>query len=317
VKLLDLIEQYVGYRKALGERCVTNGSVLRAFGRKIGTSAEVGDVQVDHVSAFLAGQGPLTSTWHVKHCALVGFYGYAVSRGYASSAPLPAMVPKRPPPFVPYIYSHDELHRLLAATDTYQRNRSCLEPVTVRNIVLLLYGAGLRLREALALNRADVDLDESLLTVRRTKFFKTRFVPLGPQLRQAMLRYADRHRGVSDSASGEDSAPFFTTRKGNRVNADTIEGIFRRVCEHAKLRRSDGARYQPRLHDLRHAFAVHQLTAWYRRGLDVQKLLPLLSVYMGHVHLAATQIYLSMTPELLHEANSRFERYAMEERRHD
>jgi integrase len=78
------------------------------------------------------------------------------------------------------------------------------------------------------------------------------------------------------------------------------------------VRRDDGARYQPRLHDLRHTFAVHRLTSWYRRNKDVQRLLPQLSVYLGHVHLAATQVYLTMTSELLDEANQRFERYAAE-----
>ena len=187
-----------------------------------------------------------------------------------------------------------------------------MEPVTVRTMVLLLYGAGLRLREALALNRADVDFGESVLTIRLTKFYKTRLAPFGPKLGRVLVQYADRH--VEAASVPGDDAPFFTTRKGTRVNGYTIEGIFRRLCEHAGIRRSDGARYQPRLHDLRHAFAVHRLTSWYRQGLDVQKLLPHLSVYMGHVHLAATQTYLSMTPELLHEANTRFESYAREER---
>jgi len=84
------------------------------------------------------------------------------------------------------------------------------------------------------------------------------------------------------------------------------------VREQAGVRRSDGARYQPRLHDLRHTFAVHRLISWYRQGADVQKLLHHLSVYLGHVHLADTQVYLSMTPELLREANARFERYTEE-----
>ena len=83
------------------------------------------------------------------------------------------------------------------------------------------------------------------------------------------------------------------------------------------MRRSDGARYQPRLHDLRHSFAVHRLTSWYRQGADVQTLLPYLSTYLGHVNLAATQVYLTMTPELLQEAARRFQQYAFEERYHD
>ena len=91
---------------------------------------------------------------------------------------------------------------------------------------------------------------------------------------------------------------------------------FQRLRNHAEVRRSEDARYQPRLHDLRHTFAVHRLTAWYRQGADVQRLLYHLSVYLGHAHLAATQVYLTMTPELLHQAGTRFERYARGEDSH-
>jgi integrase len=308
VTLHGLIEQYVVFRRSLGELHVTNARVLRAFGRAIGVRADATSVRAAQVSAFLDGAGPITSAWHAKHNALLGFYRYALSRGYLMSSPLPIVVPKRSPPFVPYIYSRDELRRLVDATQSYQTNRSCMEPATVRAIVLLLFGAALRVREALELNRADVDLDNCLLTVRRTKFYKSRLVPFAPQIRSLLTLYAGRHGAPAFGPAAD--APFFTTRKGSRVNQGTLEGCFRRVCDHAGIRRSDGARYQPRLHDLRHASAVHRLTSWYRQGLDVQKLLPQLSVYMGHVRLAATQVYLSMTPELLHEANTRFERYA-------
>ena len=90
---------------------------------------------------------------------------------------------------------------------------------------------------------------------------------------------------------------------------------FRALCDHAGIRRTD-TREQPRIHDLRHTFAVHRLTTWYQQGADVQRLLHHLSVYLGHVHLRHTQVYLSMTPELLREASQRFERYAGKERRH-
>jgi site-specific recombinase XerD len=89
-----------------------------------------------------------------------------------------------------------------------------------------------------------------------------------------------------------------------------LERAFRRLREHIGMRRTDGARYQPRLHDLRHTFAVHRLTEWYRQGADVQRLVHDLSVYLGHVRLAHTQVYLTMTPELLHQASTSFERYA-------
>ena len=96
-----------------------------------------------------------------------------------------------------------------------------------------------------------------------------------------------------------------------------MEQAFVRLRTYSGVGRSDGARYQPRLHDLRHSFAVHRLTSWYQQGANVQHLLPHLATYLGHVSLAATQIYLTMTPELLRAASVRFELYALQEAHHD
>jgi integrase/recombinase XerD len=307
MKLRRLIEQYVAFRRSLGERCVTNARVLRAFGRALGPAVDVAEVQAEQISALLAEQGPVTSAWHVKYNALAGFFRYAVSRGYTTTTPLPKVLPKRPPPFVPHIYSHEELRRLLDATEGYQRNRSLTDPVTVRTILLTLYATGLRVREVVELNREDVELENAIFTIRATKFFKSRLVPVGPELTRVLHAYASSRQSTLDPRS---HVPFFTTKRGARVNQATLVQCFQRIRKHAGVRRSDGARYQPRLHDLRHAFAVHRLTSWYRQGADVQKLLPMLSVYMGHAHISATQVYLTMTPELLSEAGRRFEQYA-------
>lgn len=309
VNLRCLIERYVAYRQALGEKFLTNRNILRAFGRSTGPTVAVAAVGLLETTRFLYGHGPVTSAWHIKHAALKGFFRYALGRDHITKIPLPEVLPERPPPFVAYIYTREEVLRLLMATDGYQRNRSCLEPVTMRVLILLLYATGLRMHEAIALNREQVDLDQSLLTVVRTKFYKTRLVPFTPQLGRILRAYLARPSAAAVDPSPE--APFFTTtRYGTRINQCTVEGAFRRACEHAGIRRDDGARYQPRLHDLRHTFAVTRLTTWYRRGQDVQRLLPHLSVYLGHVHLAATQVYLHLTPELLQQANRRFQRYA-------
>jgi site-specific recombinase XerD len=212
---------------------------------------------------------------------------------------------------VPYIYSHEELRRLLDAASSRQSSVHVIEPFTIRTIILLLYGAGLRVGEALALNLSDVDLSGAMLTVRLSKFFKSRLVPLGTQLTQALAAYAN-WRQSSHSPTGSGS-PFFIGRTGNRIIYITLEGTFKRLRAHAGIHRTDGGRYQPRMHDLRHTFAVHRLITWYHQGVEVQQLLPHLSIYLGHIHLAATQVYLTMTPELLQEANACFERYAGKE----
>jgi integrase/recombinase XerD len=311
MNLRQLIERYIAYRKGLGELQGNNASILRRFGRFIGAAADIGDIRAEQVDAFLAGTGLRTLNWHIKLSALRPFYRYAISRGYVTASPLPRVIPKKPPPFVPYIYTHEDLRRLLDATSLLQRPVFNIEPLTMRTAVLLLYGTGLRMGEMINLDRTDVDLDNRLITVRDTKFGKTRLVPFGSQLSPALTQYAKKPRTAS--AAQGDRLPFFTTRAGCRLERRTVQESFQRVREHAGVRRVDGARLQPRLHDLRHSHAVHRLTQWYRQGADVQKLLPLLSVYLGHAYLASTVVYLSMTPELLQEANKRFESYLWED----
>lgn len=169
-------------------------------------------------------------------------------------------------------------------------------------------------RESLTLSVADVDLPNAILTIRNTKFFKTRLVPISRHLTSVLAEYA-RWRAVIHPAISDDRR-FFLSKRGAAIHLDTLEDSFQRLREHAKVCRPDDARYQPRLHDLRHTFAVHRLTEWYRQGADVQRLVHHLSVYLGHAHLAATQVYLTMTPELLQQAGTRFERYAFGEDGH-
>jgi integrase/recombinase XerD len=308
MNLEQVVEEYATFRRTLGEKFGVNGKVLKAFCRAMGEDAALRDVAPERVSSFLNGTGRLTASWHVKHNALLGFYRYAISRDLVGHSPLPTVIPKRPPAFQPYIYSQAELRHLIDATSSYQRNRGSLEPSTVKTLLLLLYGAALRASEVLSLRNRDVDLTNALLTVRDSKFFKTRLVLLGPATTRILLDYVTRRSQCVRSHEAE--SPFFVGRRGKKILLNTFEGAFQQLRHHAGLCRDGGPRCQPRLHDLRHTSAVHRLTAWYREGKDVQLLLPQLSVYMGHAHLAATQVYLTMTPELLHEASLRFELYA-------
>jgi integrase/recombinase XerD len=314
MKLTAVIAQYVDFRKSLGEKFEVGAKYLRSFSRGMGESVDLSEVRADRVKAFLDGHGPITRTWHMKHTALRGFYRYAVSRGFVSSMPLPTIIPKEPARFVPYIYSHEELQRLLHGTASYQKQRIQMEPYTFRTILLLLYGSGLREGECLSLTLSDVDLRASVLTVRDAKFYKSRLVPVGYDLSAVMLRYAEWRNKAGHSQ--EESAPFFVTKIGERIPNDLLRRAFRRLRKQAGVHRSDGARFEPRLHDLRHSFALRRLTTWYREGKDVQKLLPLLSTYMGHVDIVSTQRYLTMTPELLQEASVRFAGYALSEVSH-
>ena len=196
--------------------------ILRAFGRARGPRASVAGVRVRHVDAFLGKARPVTRTWFSKLSCLRCFFRYAVSRGYITTAPLPTVMPKRPPAFVPYIYTREELRRLLQVIESHPQGSSILEPATIRTMILVYYGAGLRLREATNLTRADVDLSGSVLTIRNTKFGKTRLVPVGPQLSRVLVQY-DRTRPKGRPAD----APFFATGKGGPVHPEMLERNFR------------------------------------------------------------------------------------------
>jgi integrase len=183
-----------------------------------------------------------------------------------------------------------------------------LDAITFRTLLVLLYGAGLRFGEAARLTLADVDLQEAILTVRATKFYKSRLVPIGPHLAAVLKAYMPlRQRG---SPPQGDRSFLLANRDGTALASSTVQAAFDDLRRITGVRGGPGGREVPRLHDLRHSFAVHRLTAWYREGCDVQRLLPVLSTYLGHADLEGTKVYLSMTPELLQQASLRFERYA-------
>ena len=199
------------------------------------------------------------------------------------------------------------MRRRLKAASQFGTSRTKLQAPTIHTLLLLLYGAGLRISEALSLKPQDVDLTNRLLTIHESKFYKTRLVPIGNNLTNALIAYAKEHN-CSDHPNNV-AVAFFMTRTGEPVKLSAAERAFCHIRKAADVYRSDGARYQPRLHDLRHTFSIHRLVTWYRQGADVQRLLPLLSTYLGHIHIATTQQYLTMTSELLHQASIRFENY--------
>ena len=305
--LLVATEAYIALRRSLGAVFSVDGRILRSFGRSLG-DIPVAAISPELCLTFCRGSGPPTRFWLRKHEALRGFLRYLVGRKHIEASPLSEPPPRIRSTFQPYIYSRDEIRRLLDATATCLSGRSRLTPSTLRTLLLLIYGAGLRAGEAIRLRCCDVDCRNRLVTIWDTKFFKSRLVPVGAALAGALERHrSDReHLPLLD---GERS-PFFSRQTGEAITLAGLEAVFVRLREQVGIRRPATERWQPRIHDLRATFAVHRLLAWYRDGGDVQARLPLLATYMGHVNLSGTQTYLSMTPELLAEASLRFERYA-------
>lgn len=303
------ISLYLSHMRSLGHRFGSEDRLLKAFCMAVG-DLPLDGIEPGAVLAFFNRTGSVTEYWVKKYYVLSGFYRFAVMRGLVAISPLPRQIPTRTEPaFEPYIYSEAEIKNLLEASSAACAGKCHIEAYVLRALLVLLYGAALRLGEGLSLTMADVNLDKEILRVRETKFFKSRLVPLGRDLTRALTAYVTKR---NDQHPPTDDAPFFLFRDGQALTIHTVESAFRRLRNFAGIRREGGPRHQPRLHDLRHSGVVHRVVAWYRSGADVQDLLPKLATYLGHVDLKGTQRYLTMTPELLREASLRFERYAME-----
>lgn len=306
MNLRDAIDQYIAWRQLNGAKYKRETVLFNLFLKHADGDASCDAVTSEQAEAFLAGTRPLTAYRSNKYSLLSGFYRYAIGRGYASCSPLRDNEPRKPPYARPYVYSHDELRRLFGAIDASRQNAVQLDARTFRTLLLVLYGAGLRLGEACNLRLIDVDLSEAVLTVHDGKFYKSRLVPVGPQLADALRSY-ETVRTARPLPEGKASR-FLANRNGTPLCHVTVREALVGLLHNAGISRQVSPGQQPpRLHSFRHSFAVHRLTSWYRQGADVQRLLPVLSTYMGHKDLSGTQTYLTMTPELLQQASLRLE----------
>jgi integrase/recombinase XerD len=205
----------------------------------------------------------------------------------------------------PYLYSEDEIARLMGEAARLA-SPTGLRAQTYVILLGLLTVAGLRISEVIALDREDVDLDGGNLTIRRTKFGKTRLVPVHRSTSLALRRYARFRDRVHPRPQ---TSSFLVGEAGARLVKNTAEDIFVRLSRRIGLRGPEGRHgHGPRLHDLRHRWAVDTMLRWYRAGVDVERHLPELSTYLGHTHVSDTYWYLTAVPELMSLAMSLLER---------
>ena len=157
MRINHLIDEYIALKRSMGQSFNTQYHTLSCFSRQTG-NPDIREIDAGTIETFLTGRGPLSRYWHDKLSVLRGFYRFAIARGHVDSAPLPSVIPKKPEPVAPHIYSMDELRRLLDATNQLESSRCPLQPAMFRTLLLTLYGAALRIGEALSLTLADVDL---------------------------------------------------------------------------------------------------------------------------------------------------------------
>ncbi len=308
MSLEDIIASYITQQRSLGKRYSAEATILASFRSSV-RGVPLRDIRPEMISRFVDRGGTGVETRSKKYRVLSGLFFFAVTRRHLRTSPMPERPRKRAySSYVPYIYSEAELKRLVAAAPAATAgSRYVIDADTLRALLLLLYGAGLRRGEALRLKIKDIDISQSLIHIRRTKFFKTRIVPLSDDLNTVIRTFIAR-QGNHYSAGGE--SRLFSSGDGTALSDTTLGVSFRRLCTIAGIRRNGGARNQPRMHDLRHSAAVHRVTAWYRCDADLNDLLPKLATYLGHAGLSGTQRYLTMTQELLTEASCRFEAFA-------
>lgn len=292
-----------------------------ALRRELGFKLRDAAICLSHFAAFMEAQGatrittelalkwvqqnssirPSTRAQRLGHVRT--FARYHVANDPQTEIPPPGLLPFRAARARPYLYSDEEIAQLLRCAQEL-RPFDGLRPWTYYCLFGLLSVTGLRIGEAIRLELQDVNLHDGLLTIRGTKFGKSRFVPIHRSTQVVLTEYlACRERFAADFG---ESTFFFVTSHGRHLDIGDIHRTFYTLSRQIGLRAA-GASHGPRIHDFRHRFAVQTLLRWYQSGEDVECRLPVLSTFLGHVHIADTYWYLSACPELMAHAVARFE----------
>jgi len=298
--LHKLLEDYLATRHAMGYKLQHAGRRLLEFIEFL--LAQGSSFVTIKLSLEWATKPSETSPqWKSKRLSLVRQFAlYAHAFDPRTQIPPPSLIPYSRQRPHPYIYSQADIDKVLNAARSHTDSLIASTHVT---LIALIAVTGMRVGEAIRLDRHDIDYDRGILVVRQTKFGKSRELPLHPSTIEALRAYAyfrDRHLPVQHASS------FFLSRRGKRLIYQNVHFKFHRFINQAGLANRRPRR--PRIHDLRHSFAVRILIDWHRAGVEVQSRLPLLSTYMGHVDPAMTYRYLTAVPELLILVSERAQR---------
>jgi integrase/recombinase XerD len=305
--LRQAVQEYLTMRRDLGFKLTYAGKALLDF------AAFMRLRHCTYITSELAlvwAQLPKAATpahWAQRLSIVRGFARHRSAADPRTQIPPPGLLPFQPRRARPYLYSDEEISRLLRAALAWRCRCSCdaLKPYLFHCLLGLLSVSGLRLSEALHLRLPDLDLEAKVLTVRGTKFGKDRLVPLHASTCQVLQEYLVRR--CQHWANRQVSSYVFVSNRGNRLDGAEVRRTFYALSRQIGLRGATDS-HGPRLHDMRHRFATGTLVRWYQRGQDPQRLLPVLSAYLGHVHVEDTQWYLNGCPELMREAMRRLER---------
>ena len=298
------IVQFLAFKRALGYPYGRGEATLHSFQRYVkaqaGAEANIElEAMIGGWLARVAGRKPVTVALELGVIRQLCLYrrrsdpqGFVPGREWAPQS--------AESHFLPYVFSRSEVRALVDAAGKHAHRN--LTATTLRTLLLILYCTGLRLGEAVRLKLQDVDLERDLFIVRESKG-KTRLVPFRSDLAQVLQDYLAERAAI---ASIDEEGPLLVRKSGDALPVGAASGAIRQLLRKLGLKPLHG-RVGPRPYDLRHAFAVHRLTDWYRQGVDIHARLPWLSAYMGHDDVLGTEVYLTATAELMDLASERFE----------
>lgn len=290
MKVSQCVEAYLEHKQACGYKCNGDGKVLRRFARFFGklNMAAIADHHVDH---FLS-QAPSNYSWQLYWGSLRRFFVFWFARRKVKHIPEPKLRRRAARLFYPHVFSRMEIRKLLDATDACQRGNACsISPETLRTVILFVYGTGMKSADAFALSDTDVNFTNGTVRVGRAPAGNGRVIPIGRDVKRLLKRHLE---GYERSRFGR-GRPLFLTKKGKSLKHHIVWRTFRRLRRTANVERPDGP-YQPRIYDLRHTFAVHSITHWRRKGIELDTMLPLLAAYMGNLDLLGMQRYVALAP---------------------
>ncbi|MCC7286597.1 MAG: tyrosine-type recombinase/integrase [Burkholderiaceae bacterium] len=300
------LDEYLQVRRALGYRLREAGAELPRF------VSFMEERRAEHITARLALEWALQpkmvqpAEWARRLGYVRGFARYRSAFDSATEVPAGGLLPHRRGRARPYLYTEQEIDRLLSAAlglpTAFPSTR--LRPRIFHCLIGLLSVTGLRISEALGLHVGDVDLGNAVLTIRGAKLGRDRLVPIHATTCAVLSAYLQQRERFLDM---RDSPHLFASRRGKRLDIGHVHRTFYTLSRQIGLR-GPGDSHGPRLHDLRHRFAVMTLLHWYSSGDDPARRLSVLSTYLGHVHVADTYWYLSAWPELMAQAMARLER---------
>jgi len=303
-ELREAMERYLALRRGLGFQLREVGANLRNF---VSFAEEQGasHITVDLILQWVKERGKAQPSTQAERVARVRRFALWLSPfDPRTEVPpenlLPAKYHRQPP----YIYKDEEVEQIIRTSAELPSPHGLRGP-TYSTFFGLIAVTGMRMSEAVALDRVDVDLEQGVLTIRRAKFGKTRLVPVHSSTRAALQEYSERRNHLHPRPT---TPAFFLADHGPRITNWSAGYNFAKVSQRIGLRPPTRGRrhgHGPRVHDLRHRFAVRTLIYWYRTGLDVEREIPKLATYLGHVHVNDTYWYLEAVPELLQLATDR------------